>query len=61
MESEDTHARYVVVVANALLQKSIANLPSENRWTLSFIVGDFVHYRRGRHTWFATANCTWFN
>lgn len=58
---KDTHARYVVVVANTLLQKSIANLPSENRWTLPFIVGDFVHHRRGRHTWLATANCTWFN
>lgn len=58
---EDTHARYVVVVANTLLQKSVANLPSENRWTLPFIVGDFVHYRRGRHTWLATANCTRFN
>ena len=56
-----TYARNVVVVANTFLQKSIADLPSEDRRAFPLVIGDFVHDRCGSHARLATADRTWFD
>lgn len=56
-----TYARYIVVIAYALLQKSIANLPGEDRGTFAFVIGDFVHHRCCRHPWLTTTDRPWLD
>jgi hypothetical protein len=51
-----TYAWYIVVIADALLQEPIANLPGEDRRALSLVVGDFVDHRRRRHPRLAAAD-----
>lgn len=56
-----TYARYIVVIANALLQEPIANFPGEDRGTFSFVIGDFVDHRGCRHPWLAAADRPWLD
>lgn len=48
-ESLNTHAGDVVVVADALGQQPVADLPGEDRRTLALELGDLVHHGLGRH------------
>lgn len=56
-----TYARYIVVIANTLLQEPVANFPGEDRGTFSFIIGDFIYHRGCRHPWFAAADRPWLD
>ena len=39
-----THGRYTVFIADAILEKSIANLPRKNTRILLFVLFDFRHH-----------------
>lgn len=50
-----------VVVADALCQQSVSDLPRKHGWVLSLVVSDFVHdFWRG-HFRFRPANHPWFD
>jgi len=50
------YAGYVVGVADVLGQKSVPDLPGEDRRTLALVLGDAVDDVRGRHARFTAAN-----
>ena len=37
---------YVVSIAHSLGQQSVANFPSENAWTFTFVLGNFAYNSR---------------
>lgn len=45
-----THAGYVVVGADALLQETVPYLPGEYRWALALVDGDLIDDLGGGHS-----------
>lgn len=45
-----THARYVVIGTHAFLEQSIANFPSEYRWTFAFVLRYLRHHFSCRYS-----------
>lgn len=53
-----THTRYIIISAHAFLQQSVANLPSEYRRTLAFVVGNFINDLLCGNSWLWAADCS---
>lgn len=56
-----THARYVVVRADALGEQSVPDFPGENGRALPLKLGDFADHLRCGHSRFTSSNRAWSN
>ena len=50
------YTRYIILIANVLIEKSVSNLPGEYGWAFTFVVGNLLNDVRGGHSWLTAAD-----